>query len=162
MRRAGLISWCVLSIAALASAGCDSGSQAEKTAGKATGQARSLAAPLYASCGTDKFAKPTARPLVRPGRPKGWLVVYTYPQRSPRPNPGETTTVTLVESAPRGEGPTSRGARVVDIAGRKVSLYERTKTTSYAARWQTSKARYAALADGSSSATLEKIISCLP
>jgi hypothetical protein len=117
---------------------------------------------LVASCGTDRFAKPQTKPLISTGKPKGWQVVYVYPRGAPPPRHGETTAVTLVEYGPSGALPVSKGAQVIDVAGRRISFYERTKTTAYVARWQTDKARYVALADGKTPVTLKKIISCLP
>jgi hypothetical protein len=96
--------------------------------------------------------------------PIGWHVTYVLPRRALiHPRPGETTVVTLVEFASRpGPPPKITGAREIGVAGRQVSLANRTKTTMYVAAWQTGAARYEAIADGSTPATIKTIIGCLP
>lgn len=159
MRGTGGSAFSALAIAALTLGACGGGSHA----GKSNLAAQSLKAPIYPSCGTGTFARPQAKALGARGKPRGWEVVYVYPSRgAPAPRPAATTSVNLVEFGPSRSLTAPRGARVIKIAGRDVSFVDRTKRTSYVAKWQTARASYLALANGSSPATLKKIIGCLP
>jgi hypothetical protein len=125
--------------------------------------AKPLAAAIYASCGVDTFAPPTATATSKTRPPSGWQVTYLYPPRAPqRPRPGQTTIVTLVERPPVGPPPKLAGGREITVAGRRVSLVNRTKKTIYVAVWKTGRARYTALADGAKPTALKRIIACLP
>jgi hypothetical protein len=125
--------------------------------------AKPLAAPIYARCGTETFARPKAVAASRKRPPVGWQVVYQYPPNAPRrPRSGQTTTITLFEREPAGPAPKLGDAKEVTVAGRRVLLHDRTKKTLYVAVWQTGKARYTALADGATPAALKRIIGCLP
>jgi hypothetical protein len=144
-------------VAAILCGGCGSSTHKHAQATKP------LAAAIYARCGTGAFAPPAATPTSKKTPPSGWQVVYTYPPLAPRrPLPGQTTIVTLVERAPAGPSPKLTGGREVMVAGRRVSLRNRTNRTMYVALWKTGKAHYLALADGATPATLERIIGCLP
>jgi hypothetical protein len=151
--------------AAIVSGGCGGAHKQPTSIPASASQTRAqtavpLAAAIYPHCGTDTFAAPGAAALARG---QGWQVTYLYPPRAPqRPRPGQTTIVTLVESAPVGRSPKVKGGKEITVAGRRVSLRNRTRTTLYVALWETGKARYTALADGATPATLKQIIGCLP
>ena len=151
--------------------GCGGGvhnQRASTSTGAATkGARRPVVTPLttavYSRCDTSKFAPPAVSPISRTSPPVGWQVTYLYPTRAPRPpRPGQTTNVTIVERAPVGPPPQLAGGKEITVAGRRVSLRNRTKTTIYVAAWKTATARYTALADGATPVTLERFIACLP
>jgi hypothetical protein len=153
-------------VAALLASAC-SGSNS-RTVKQVTAQTspRSESAPakaIYARCGTSTFIA-RASVISHVGQLVGWQVTYLYPPRAAvRPRPGQTTNVTIVETASRpGRAPRLVGGKEITVAGRQVSFHNRTAKTIYTAMWQTGAARYTALADGSTPAALETVIGCLP
>jgi hypothetical protein len=53
-------------------------------------------------------------------------------------------------------------SKLITVAGRHVRFHDRGKLAFYVAKWETGAARYTALADGATPATLKKFIACLP
>jgi hypothetical protein len=123
-----------------------------------------LARPLYARCGTRRFAAPVAQRTSRPGaKIQTWRVTYLYPPVAPVVHPGQTTNVLILERPPSGPRGNIRGGHDIVIAGRNVSLLKtRGGAATYAAQWKTRAAHYVMLVNGSSTATLARLVACLP
>lgn len=134
-------------------AGCGSGRKASSE----------LAKPIYPSCSFKNFAPPSATAIPGPNGGKAWQVAYRPIPLSPY-RPEETSVVMLVEQSPSLPQVGIRLGHTVTVAGHKVSLrYPGAGGARvFGAQWNTSRARYIALANGTRPDTLERFISCLP
>jgi hypothetical protein len=142
----------LLSVLALLG-GCGDDETADKRPG--------LAKAIYPRCGVDSFEPTRARP--HPREKGAWVLTYAIKRNPDRPPPpGATTGATIYESPPTGGRPKLGNGRDVTIAGRRVSLVDRTAQTSYVASWNTKTANYTVIADGSSPRAIGELVRCLP
>jgi hypothetical protein len=121
-----------------------------------------LARPVHPRCAFPRFDEPEVRRIEGPtAGGKAWQVAYLPRGSSTRP--GETSNVMIVEESPRLRQFGMEGGQPVTVAGRRVSIRPPTpESRVYAAQWNTRRARYTALANGSTSTVLERFIACLP
>jgi hypothetical protein len=122
--------------------------------------------PVYPRCGTDGFAKPTVQELESPGVDGHvWSVRYTRRgSANQAPQPGQTTSLLVVESPPATALPKNPGLlKEQVIADRRVLFASPTpKSRVFAAQWKTKRAFYSLLANGKQETTVKRFIACLP
>jgi hypothetical protein len=155
-----------LALAVVATAGCSGSSHptARSTTTSPTPSA-SLVRPLYPKCGTKGFGKPRVKATTGLGTTgRAWQLLYVASARISMPlPPGATTHMVVVEQSPALVRGRVKGGREVNIAGRSVSLlYPSGRFQNFLAQWKTARARYLVFANGSTPATLSRLIGCLP
>jgi hypothetical protein len=164
VRQLGTARWgigaCLSALVLAAGCGGDESSEPTRTAPSETAARSGLAKPVLPRCAVP-FGPPRTRP--DPRKKGAWILNFEI-ERDPQrpPPPGATTAATVFESPPTGGRAELEDGRDLTIAGRRVSLVDRTERTSYAARWNTKTADYTAIADGSSPRAIGELVKCLP
>jgi hypothetical protein len=76
---------------------------------------------------------------------------------------GDTNNVLIIEQSPRLPPLGVKRGHTTVVAGRRVSIRSSSaKSKTFVAQWNTSSARYIALANGTQQTVLERFIACLP
>lgn len=142
------------------------------TPARKPGKLRGLRRPLYPRCGTAGLRRQVGR-LPAKGQ-RIWQLTYQAPGGRPI-SPRQTTLVLVIQQAPSVKRTPLSGSQTVEVAGRRVSLRGPKAPAppvgalprpapggSWIAVWRTKRAYYTAIANGTTSTRLKRLISCLP
>lgn len=146
-----------LALAALGCGGSDSDEPDKPVQPPVSPTTAGLPKPFYPSCGVESFGPPR---VTRAG-PGGWRLFYALANPPQDASSGRVTTqLSLDERPPDSQRVRYANARTIEIAGRRVDIFEFNQT--WTAQWVTKRARYVGLSAGGGNAVLKRVVRCTP